>query len=652
MSENISVLFFRLFVFGLLICSLAEITLAQQNFQMNPTHGCGQVVVNANSLLSSGAYVPVPQLTTGVSYFWDFGNGQTSVLNNPSGIVYSAPGDYQVFFQAAIDTTGFVLTGVDVTAVACSDPFGGAPDMYIIIVDGNNQIVYSTQNSPYNDTNPPVSWGLSLPMTTPPYHFWIWDADSFDADDNCVNNSEAQPGVSTLVMLPPNTPAGFGMTSYSSVNGGLAYTLHFFKQVSVITDSITFTVYDLPSPPVTSIINAWYCEGQQIPDITALYQPEYIVNWYSDSSLMNPVFAGSEYVFPHTSQGTYQLYVTQTDPEHGCESQAAQVTVVIGLLQPPYVINGNTVFCEGEILPPLIADGYQVFWFEDSTLNSMIHTGDTLTLTMNNPGVYHYWVKYEDIGGCISETAHITVEITPLLQAELLSTPVSCFGNSDGQAEIVMLNGYPPYQYFWSNGQNTSIATDMTSGTVGVIVLDSVYCLRSFLTEIENAEPIIIEAAVTAASCIEQGDGGSIVLHVSGGEPPYQALWNNQMQGLELYALEPGIFDLVLTDSKNCAIDTSFKIGILNDCLEIATVLTPNGDGLNDTWQIRSIEFFPEAIIQVFDRNGLNVFHSKGIYTPWDGSFGGKILPFGSYFYSIQLSPSHEPYVGIVDIIR
>jgi gliding motility-associated-like protein len=652
MVKNISGLLFRSFVFVLLLCLMKEISFAQQNFQMNPAHGCGQAVVNAISLLSSGGYVPVPQQTTGITYVWDFGNGQSSVATNPSGIIYSDPGDYQVFFQATIDTTGFVLTGVDITAVACTDPFGGAPDMYIIIADGNNQIVYSTQSSPINDTDPPVSWALSLPLTTPPYHFWIWDEDSFDSDDNCVNNNEAQPGVSTLVMLPPNTSAGFGMTSSSSVNGGLAYTLHFYKEVSVITDSMIYSVYDLPAPPVTNIINAWYCEGQQIPDITALHQPGYIVTWYADATLSNPIFTGSEYAFPHTTQGTYNLFVTQTDPQYGCESQPAQVTVVIGLLQAPFVINGNSVFCEGESLPPLIAGGHQVFWFEDSALNSLIHTGDTLNLTMINSGVYHFWVQYEDISGCISETTHVTIEITPFLQAEMVSTPVSCFGNNDGQAEIVMLNGYPPYQYFWSNGQNTNTAIDLPFGSVSVSVVDSVYCLRTFLTEIENAEPIFIEAEVSGASCLEQGNGGSIVLDVSGGEPPYLALWNNQDEGLELFGLEPGTYDLALTDSKNCAVDSTFLVGILNDCLEIATVLTPNGDGLNDTWQIRSIEFFPESIIHVFDRNGLTVFHSKGIYTPWDGRYGGKILPVGSYFYSIQLSPFHEPYLGIVDIIR
>ena len=74
---------------------------------------------------------------------------------------------------------------------------------------------------------------------------------------------------------------------------------------------------------------------------------------------------------------------------------------------------------------------------------------------------------------------------------------------------------------------------------------------------------------------------------------------------------------------------------------KVSQVLTPNGDGFNDTWKISGYTFTPRTIIRVFDHGGSIVFEHKGSYTNhWDGTSSqtGTKLKQGSYYYRIDLA--------------
>ena len=71
--------------------------------------------------------------------------------------------------------------------------------------------------------------------------------------------------------------------------------------------------------------------------------------------------------------------------------------------------------------------------------------------------------------------------------------------------------------------------------------------------------------------------------------------------------------------------------------LDLNDVISPNDDGVNDTWHILNIHKYPDVVISVYNRWGNKVYESKGYYTPWNGSFRGESLPSGSYFYHIDL---------------
>jgi gliding motility-associated-like protein len=86
--------------------------------------------------------------------------------------------------------------------------------------------------------------------------------------------------------------------------------------------------------------------------------------------------------------------------------------------------------------------------------------------------------------------------------------------------------------------------------------------------------------------------------------------------------------------------------------ITVPTVITPNGDGKNDTWNIEALETYPECELKVFNRNGQIVFSSKGYSKPWNGGYKGYVLPSGTYYYTIDLKDGEPVRSGWVYLAR
>ena len=82
--------------------------------------------------------------------------------------------------------------------------------------------------------------------------------------------------------------------------------------------------------------------------------------------------------------------------------------------------------------------------------------------------------------------------------------------------------------------------------------------------------------------------------------------------------------------------------------------ITPNGDGMNDTWEILDINSYPDGTVKVFNRWGEVVHECSGgtNYIPWDGTYEGELLAVGTYYYVIDLNNGDEPQTGPITILR
>ena len=99
------------------------------------------------------------------------------------------------------------------------------------------------------------------------------------------------------------------------------------------------------------------------------------------------------------------------------------------------------------------------------------------------------------------------------------------------------------------------------------------------------------------------------------------------------------------------AIDSA-KILVRSPDIIVPNTFTPNGDRINDTWNIEHLDFYTNCTVQIYTRSGQLVYSSIGYGIPWDGTYKGHQLPTGTYYYIINLKDSGEKLSGYVTIIR
>jgi gliding motility-associated-like protein len=90
--------------------------------------------------------------------------------------------------------------------------------------------------------------------------------------------------------------------------------------------------------------------------------------------------------------------------------------------------------------------------------------------------------------------------------------------------------------------------------------------------------------------------------------------------------------------------------------LDIPTAFTPNGDNVNDTWEITPLQQHESTTIKlkIYNRQGLFLFESDSFTKRWDGRFNGEVLPADSYFFTIEIANGGrvEQRNGAVTILR
>jgi gliding motility-associated-like protein len=92
---------------------------------------------------------------------------------------------------------------------------------------------------------------------------------------------------------------------------------------------------------------------------------------------------------------------------------------------------------------------------------------------------------------------------------------------------------------------------------------------------------------------------------------------------------------------------------VVNDAdINPPNAFSPNSDGINDTWSIPLLDYYPNCTVSVFNRTGQQVFSSSGYTKNWDGkSKNQTTLPLGVYYYVIKLSGKHQAFAGSVSIL-
>lgn len=87
--------------------------------------------------------------------------------------------------------------------------------------------------------------------------------------------------------------------------------------------------------------------------------------------------------------------------------------------------------------------------------------------------------------------------------------------------------------------------------------------------------------------------------------------------------------------------------------LIIPNAFSPNGDLINDVWNIGNSDHYPEMVVTIYNRWGQMVWRSgRGYPVPWDGKCDGSDLPVDSYHYIIDFHDGRMSVIGSITVVR
>lgn len=88
--------------------------------------------------------------------------------------------------------------------------------------------------------------------------------------------------------------------------------------------------------------------------------------------------------------------------------------------------------------------------------------------------------------------------------------------------------------------------------------------------------------------------------------------------------------------ANGCSATDEVTVTVEVFCLKPMEAFTPNGDGINDYWLITTGSCLRQAKVDVFNRYGAIVYHSEDYKNNWNGTYQGKPLPDGTYYYIVS----------------
>jgi gliding motility-associated-like protein len=412
------------------------------------------------------------------------------------------------------------------------------------------------------------------------------------------------------------------------VPGQYYITATMYNQGKASKSSLTLTIF--PSPKVKL--------GN---DTTLLYGQKLQLNATNDNSTYQWNDGSTNAFYEVNAPGTYWVNVIN---KSGC---ATSDTIKVKYDQ---IINvglpKDTSFCVGQSLKlDVQLVGAKYIWSTGETTPSII---------VKTAGIY--WVEITNAFNNRTKRDSVSVTNYTFNNIKAVSDTVICYPS----ILILHAQGSKNHErYNWYDGNKNFIEVNSGSFTTPVISINT-----SYYVELTNGlctgamRQINIKYDKPVAKIANKDTiidlGASINLIGSGGKTcqwaPSSYIKNPNNYYTIAIPLEDTTFQLIVFSENGCTDTARVKIKLKKAVIPF-NAFTPNGDGVNDYWVIKYIDRYPHNNVRIYNRYGLQVANYNNYSNQWDGTYGGKPLPTGTYYYIIALDYKHKQS-GSVTIIR
>ena len=478
----------------------------------------------------------------------------------------------------------------------------------------------------------------------------------FPPADNVFSRTECLPytivaPTNGTVYTVPGGPSGGGTVVSSSQVFDTTQTFYLYN-VDTTTGceinrpfTITYNGINLPDYPN---VNVCEFENYRLPALTHVAPTpfNYTIGYFYDPNGVNPVPPGTVFNTPNT---TTTIYVYAVNGDRIICTQEDSFDIIVS--EMPNLAALGLVFdneeCGNYVLPALSTVPYNINYYSQPGGN----TADLITnLNISTPGTYTYYVYASAIGNpnCNDEIV-FTFTVHPLLDITLQGG-IICVDAIKGTVyrNFTIHSGLNPAFFtvnWYLNGTLMGTGPNYTATQTGTYDVEfikltpdvgSACNYNNTTVTITQSGPAV--AGFDVSSAFENNT--FITVNITGGygDYLYQLEYPNgnlsAIQSSNVFSdLETGEYFVNIIDILgNCSPTRIGPIYIIN----YPNYFTPNGDGINDNWNIWDLSQQPNAVISIFDRYGKFLKQLSPASFGWDGTYNGEKLPSTDYWFTIE----------------
>ena len=216
-------------------------------------------------------------------------------------------------------------------------------------------------------------------------------------------------------------------------------------------------------------------------------------------------------------------------------------------------------------------------------------------------------------------------------ESPILDFTTEIFICEDGGATIGEPVPNPMYSYVWDSGELTATKVVTQPGVYALTVLNAQginNCLTTRSVTVVVSKPPNIADVV-----IEDLQSNNTVTIL----PEYEGDWGYQIdsegfQSSNVFTrVSPGRHTVAINDPSGCGV-------VVEDIVVVgfSKFFTPNGDGINDEWQITGISKLKNPSVFIYDRYGILLKQLDAKNNSWNGTWNGKDMPASDYWFKLS----------------